>query len=47
MEMFTLGQNIDFVTLLNSLSQIEGLEQEDINAKAKKIGSKIKKKFGA
>lgn len=26
---------------------IEGLEQEDINAKAKKIGSKIKKKFGA
>ena len=26
---------------------IEGLEQEDINAKAKKIGSKIKRKFGA
>jgi len=26
---------------------IEGLEQEDIEAKAKKIGSKIKKKFGA
>ena len=25
---------------------IEGLEQEDINVKAKKIGSKIKKKFG-
>lgn len=28
MEMFTLGQSIDFVTLLNKLSQIEGLEQE-------------------
>ena len=26
---------------------IEGLNQKDIDAKAKKIGSKIKKKFGA
>ena len=26
---------------------IEGLKQEDIDVKAKKIGSKIKKKFGA
>lgn len=29
MEMFTLGQNLDFVTILNKLNQVEGFEQSN------------------